>query len=102
MYKDYKQFQKDESNRSSELADTSAKLLKKGFSGFQSNRFGQIGELSTAVLAHSAILEKFFNEVVDEHANKLTLAVFAYKKQWLVQHVLSFIHLLSSKRYISH
>ena len=29
MYKDYKQFLKDESNRSSELADTCAKLLKK-------------------------------------------------------------------------
>ena len=42
------------------------------------NRFGRIGELSSAFVLHKTLLEVFFEKQVDTHANKLVLAVHCY------------------------
>ena len=84
LYKAYTQFLKDHSLSGAQNSALSQKLLKNGINGFQFNRFGQIGELSTALLNHKPLLDKFFDEVVDEYANKLVLTVYAYKEsQWV-------------------
>ena len=59
--------------------------FKEGFKGFLSNRFGRLGELSAAMVNHAPLLNKFFESQVDEHANKLVLAVSCYKESdWFV------------------
>ena len=60
-------------------------LLKRGFKGFQSNRFGRIGELSELIVEHWYAIEQFVNVIVDDHANKLVLAVYCYQKSpWFI------------------
>ena len=60
------------------MSELSTTLLKSGFKGSQSNRFGRIGELSQLVVEHLHAIEKFFDLIMDEHANKLVLAVYCY------------------------
>ena len=68
-----------------DYAIISKELLKNNFNGFKSNRFGRIGELSNYVMIHKPVLAVFFDKQVDEHANKLVLAVFSYlKSQWFI------------------
>ena len=53
------------------------------FKGFVSNRFGRIGELSNLFLDHEKAIDAFFNNQVDEHSNKLVLAVSCYyNSEW--------------------
>ena len=59
-------------------ADLSRMLLMRGFKRFISNRFGRIGELSTAFIEHKPLLDKYFELQVDEHSNKLVLAISCY------------------------
>ena len=55
----------------------------KDFKGFVSNRFGRLGELSKDVVKHISIMKQFFDNQVDENANKLVLAVSCYMdSQW--------------------
>ena len=83
LYCEYQGFLKRDISSGSETSKLSGELVKKGFKGFVSNRFGRIGELSTAVVKHKSILEKFFEKQVNEHANKLVLAVSCYtNSQW--------------------
>ena len=49
--------------------------LKNDFKGFISNRFGRLGELSAAITKHIHHIRNFFDNQVDENANKLVLAV---------------------------
>ena len=78
LYKDYKLFLKKESTSDESTAELSSMLLKRGFKGFVSNRFGRIGELSTAFTEHKSLLNKYFELQVDEHSNKLVLAISCY------------------------
>ena len=71
LYKDYSNFLKKE--------EFSTIDQLKGFKGFQSNRFGRIGEISNTMVKHKPIIDKFFESQVDEHSNKLVLAVSCYK-----------------------
>ena len=48
------------------------------FNGFSRNMLGRTAELASTFLKHKSDLQKFFSEVVDEHSNKLVLAVAAY------------------------
>ena len=85
LYTHYKQFLKDDSESGSKTSVLSGELLKKGFKGFQSNRFGRTGELSQLVVEHQELIRKFFDEIVDEHANRLVLAVHAYQRsEWFM------------------
>ena len=60
-------------------------IKKNDFKGFISNRFGRIGELSSAVKRHINHIKNFFEEQVDENANKLVLAVFHFlKSDWFL------------------
>ena len=54
--------------------------MKEGFRGFQGNRFGRIGEISYSTIEHSELIAKFFDKMVNEHSNKLVLAVHAYHR----------------------
>ena len=59
--------------------------LKNDFKGFISNRFGRIGELSNVVQKHLPYIRQFFDEQVNEHSNKLVLAVYTYtQSQWFL------------------
>ena len=59
--------------------------LKNDFKGFISNRFGRIGELSNVVQKHLAYIRQFFDEQVNEHSNKLVLAVYTYiQSEWFL------------------
>ena len=49
--------------------------LKNDFKGFISNRFGRLGELSTAITKHIHHIRNFFDDQVDENANRLVQAV---------------------------
>ena len=69
LYNDYTKFL-------SNINGDSAKKLKNDFKGFISNRFGRIGELSSAIKEHVIYIRQFFEEQVDENANKLVLAVY--------------------------
>ena len=63
----------------------SGKLVKQGFKGFQSNRFGRMGEISSAMVAHKPLIDMFFDNQVNEHSNKLVLAVDCYKQsEWFM------------------
>ena len=48
------------------------------FKGFISNRFGRIAELSKEFHNNQSLIKQFFEDVVDENANKLVLAVATY------------------------
>ena len=85
QYTSYKSFLQKNVSSENDYATLSKQLLKDSFHGFQSNRFGRIGELSHCVVLHKPILDAFFDKQVDENANKLVLAVFCYlKSQWFV------------------
>ena len=70
---------KDIISDDSDTSNLSSKLIHEGFKGFQFNRFGRIGKLSTELVHHKPLLDKFFEEQEDEHSNKLVLAVSCYK-----------------------
>ena len=79
LYSQYKQFLKEDSeDQTSETKDISAKLLKKGFQKFSSNRFGRVLSLAEIFVENRDIITKFYDERVDQHANKLFLACYAY------------------------
>ena len=85
LYTDYTKFLRDDSQSSSDTSSLSKTLLKNGFKGFQSNRFGRIGQLSATTVEHAPLVRKFFDEMVNEHANKLVLAVHAYlQSEWFL------------------
>ena len=53
------------------------------FLGFRSNRFGRTAYLATLFVKHKVDLQNFFDETVDEHSNKLVLALSMYlKSEW--------------------
>ena len=65
------------------LTDGQGKKLKNDFKG--SNRFGRVQELSDLILQHINHIRAFFDEYVDENANKLVLAVDSYiKSDWFL------------------
>ena len=79
LYRQYKQFLKEDSeDEQSETREKSAILLGKGFQKFSSNRFGRVLALAEIFIENKEMLIKFYDEQVDQHANKLFLACFAY------------------------
>ena len=84
LYKAYKQFLVDDSkSEDSETNSASSKLLKNGFLGFSSNRFGRIFSLAQTFVEHRTMIQKFFDEQVDQHQNKLFTACYAYlQSRW--------------------
>ena len=77
LYKDYSTFLKNEEFSSIDNL--------KGFKGFQSNRFGRMGEIANTMVFHKDIIDKFFERQVNEHSNKRVLAVSSYKdSQWFL------------------
>ena len=76
---DYKAYLKEDSeNDESDTKGLSKELLSVGFESFSSNRFGRTGSISSTIVKHRPVLLKFFDEAVDESANKLNLACGAY------------------------
>ena len=72
QYKQYKEFLKQDSeDDDSDNQQKSLVLLKAGFNKFSSNRFGRVLELSDIFVANQDMIEKFYDEQVDQHANKL-------------------------------
>ena len=60
-------------------------LLKNGFVGFSSNRFGRRSALGSMVLQHLALLQEFMAKNVDEFQNKLSLANSIYlHNDWVI------------------
>ena len=60
-------------------------LLKKGFLGFCSNRFGRRSALASMVLQYLPFLKEFMTENVDEFQNKLSLANSIYiNNDWFI------------------
>ena len=53
-------------------------LLKNGFVGFSSNRFGRRSALASKLLQHLSLLQDFMEQNVDEFQNKLSLANSVY------------------------
>ena len=79
LYKSYKQYlMEDSKSEDSVTKDLSTKLLKKGFLGFSSNRFGRTLSLAETFVQHRSMIKKFYSEQVDEHQNKLFLACYAF------------------------
>lgn len=79
LYKEYKQFLKEDSeDMHSETKDKSEDLLKKSFQKFSSNRFGRVLALAEIFVENRDMIAKFYMEQVDQHANKLFLACYAY------------------------
>ena len=77
LYTDYTKFLREH--------HLSTKEILEGFKGFQGNRFGRIGEISTAIIRHLPFINEFFEKMVLEHSNKLVLAVHAYQRsQWFI------------------
>ena len=77
LYTEYTKFLRDDPERTKEIL--------KGFKGFQGNRFGRIGEISSTIVKHDTIVKEFFDKMVDQHANKLVLAVYAYQRShWFI------------------
>ena len=70
LHKEYKDFLKKDSLSDSDTHVLSKHLVKNSFNGFVSNRFGRIGELSVAVVLHNKLIDKFFENQVNEHTNK--------------------------------
>ena len=84
LYKPYKQFLLDDSkSEESDTRSVSVKLLKNGFLGFSSNRFGRTFSLAQTFIDHRDLIQKFFDEQVDQHQNKLFTACYAYlQSRW--------------------
>ena len=83
LYTLYTKFLKGDASSTSDTAQISVRLIKSGFKGFSSNRFGRIGELSSLMKDHTKTVIRFFNECVDENSNKLSLAISAYvSSEW--------------------
>ena len=60
-------------------------LLKNGFVGFSSNRFGRRSALASMVLKHLPLLKEFMTANVDEFQNKLSLANSIYlSNDWFI------------------
>ena len=79
LYKQYNQFLKaDSEDPHSETKEVSANLLKQGFQKFSSNRFGRLLSLAEIFVENRKMIAKYFDEQVDQHANKLFLACYAY------------------------
>ena len=79
LYTQYKQFLKtDSEDNSSETREVSANLLKHGFQKFSSNRFGRLLSLAEIFVENKPMIVKFYEEQVDQHANKLFLACYSY------------------------
>ena len=79
LYKPYKQFLTDDSKTDdSETKEISANLLKKGFLGFSSNRFGRTLNLAQTFVDHKLLIQKFYDLQVDHNQNKLFSACYAY------------------------
>ena len=79
LYKAYKQFlTEDSKTEESQTKDLSCTLLKKGFLGFSSNRFGRTLCLAQTFVEHRVLIQKFFDEQVDSNQNKLFSACYAY------------------------
>ena len=57
LYKEYTNVLKENVNLSNEHANISTELLRSGFKGFVSNRFGRVGELSKATDSHKQLLQ---------------------------------------------
>ena len=74
LYKDYKKFLEELVQEGNPLVTED---VKNEFKGFRSNRFGRIPYLSDVILIHADILKMFFDNNVDENANKLVLACFS-------------------------
>ena len=73
----------DSKTEDSETKETSAKLLKLGFLGFSSNRFGRTLDLAETFVQHRSMIQKFYDEQVDQNQNKLFLACYAYlQSRW--------------------
>lgn len=85
LHTEYKDFLRADSKSNSSTSKLSKDLIKNGLKGFESNRFGRLGELSATVVAQASMLNTFFENQVNEHANKLVLAVSCYKEsEWFV------------------
>ena len=85
LYCDYKRFLTEDCSSESSSSATSRQLLKGGFDGFSSNRFGRIGQISDMVVKHQTLIKKYFDKAVDEHSNRLVLAVHAYQRsEWFL------------------
>ena len=83
LFKDYMNFLQKDAESESDTSKVSKVLLKNGFKGFSSNRFGRIGELSSMMKDHMDTVKRFFEECVDENSNKLSLAISAYvSSEW--------------------
>ena len=84
LYKSYKQYLLEDSNNDqSETKEASKELLRHGFQKFSSNRFGRMLSLSQTFEENKIMIGKFYEDQVDEHANKLVLACFAYlNSEW--------------------
>ena len=79
LYKQYKLFLKaDSEDLDSDTREISANLLKHGFQKFSSNRFGRLLSLAEIFVENKPMIVKFYEEQVDQHANKLFLACYSY------------------------
>ena len=78
LYMNYKNWLTTLARRNDDLAYAANILLKSGFKGFQTNRFGRSGSLSQTYVDHEPLLHQFFEQWVDEQSNKLHLACLAY------------------------
>ena len=79
------QFLKEDSDdETSDTKDVSAKLLKKGFQKFSSNRFGRVLNLAGIFVENRGMVSNFYEETVDPHANKLFLACYSYLRSPLL------------------
>jgi hypothetical protein len=78
LYTQYQGWLKIVAGGSDVKAEEAKCLLQKGFKRFQANRVGRCGSLSDTFVLHKPLLHEFFDECIDEHANKLHLACFAY------------------------
>ena len=81
LYCDYKRFLTEDSESGSETSEISSQMLKAGFDGFQSNRFGRTGEISESVIKHQVLIRKYFDKAVDEHANRLVHTGLQHRKR---------------------
>ena len=67
LFKDYKKFLTDNVDPQNKEINASK------FKGFRENRFGRIGEISEAITTHGDLIQRFFEEQVNENQNKLSI-----------------------------
>ena len=78
-YKSYLQ------EKASDGSSEAKSLLKDGFVGFNSNRFGRRSALASKLLKHLPLLQEFMTYNVDEFQNKLSLANSIYlNNDWVL------------------